>query len=145
MPIHISALLIMGVASWYGPGFEGQLTRNQEIYDSSALTFAANGLFGKEIPDGMPYLICTGDPVRAWWPHLGGWFILKDIKPKCVVSRWTDTGGFGKYGIVADLSRETFVQLTGNDAIGYIEVRIYRLVVSPRVCIGNRCEDPKWR
>ena len=30
----------VGVASWYGPGFDGQLTANGEIYDQNALTAA---------------------------------------------------------------------------------------------------------
>lgn len=29
-----------GVASWYGPGFEGSLTKNHETFDSNALSAA---------------------------------------------------------------------------------------------------------
>lgn len=36
-----------GLASWYGPGFEGRLTANGEIYDSSQMTAAH-----KELPLG---------------------------------------------------------------------------------------------
>lgn len=143
--VKILALLIVGIASWYGPGFEGQPTRNQEIYDSSALTFAANNLFGQEIPDGKPYLVCTSNPVRAWWPHLGGWFVLHDVKPKCVVARWTDTGDFGRCGFVADLSHGTFTRLVGNDKIGLIEVRIYHIEMVRTSCVGNKCDNPKWK
>lgn len=135
----------MGVASWYGPGFEGQPTRIQEVYDSSALTFAANNLNGKTMPDGLPYMICTTNPVRAWWPHLGGWFVLQHVKPTCVVARWTDTGNFDEHGFVADLSRGTFVRLVGNDKIGLIEVRIYSIRVVRTLCVGNNCDNPRWQ
>lgn len=39
-----------GVASWYGPGFEGQLTQNQEIFDSQLLSAAHPSLpFGSVV------------------------------------------------------------------------------------------------
>src|SRR5262245_27499003 len=33
-----------GIASWYGPGFDGKATANGEIYDQNALTAAHNTL-----------------------------------------------------------------------------------------------------
>jgi rare lipoprotein A (peptidoglycan hydrolase) len=42
-----TGVVIEGVASWYGPGFEGNLTANGDIFDSSLYTVAS-----KELPFG---------------------------------------------------------------------------------------------
>ncbi len=34
----------IGIASWYGPGFDGQLTSNGEVYDMNAMTAAHKSL-----------------------------------------------------------------------------------------------------
>jgi len=41
-----------GLASWYGPGFEGRLTANGEVYDSSGMTAAH-----KELPLGTEVIV----------------------------------------------------------------------------------------
>lgn len=42
-----TGIVIEGIASWYGPGFEGNTTANGEIFDSSLYTVAS-----KELPFG---------------------------------------------------------------------------------------------
>ena len=123
----LTLLVVVGVAGWYGPGFEGQPARNGKIFDSSKFTFAANYIDDNEIPDGLPYMVCTGKPVLAWWPHLGGWFVLDDVPPRCIVARWTDTGSFGKWNRKVDLSKAAFIALTGNEHIGLINVYVIKL------------------
>lgn len=37
-----------GIASWYGPGFDGRQTANQEIFDQDDLTAASRTISNKE-------------------------------------------------------------------------------------------------
>ena len=39
-PYSCSEEVGRGVASWYGPGFEGALTKSEEVFDPSALSAA---------------------------------------------------------------------------------------------------------
>lgn len=78
-------------ASWYGPGFHGNRTANGERFDQDAMTAA------------MLDRRMIGKRVRV---TSGG---------KSVVVRVNDTGGFGKYGRVIDLSRGAFAKLASTD------------------------------
>ena len=50
-----------GVASWYGPGFDGKLTANGEVYDEDAMTAAHPSLpFGTRV---RVTLVATGRSV----------------------------------------------------------------------------------
>ena len=52
--IHIAVgqTVIVGKASWYGPGFHGKITANGEIFDENSLTAAH-----RELPFGTKVLI----------------------------------------------------------------------------------------
>jgi rare lipoprotein A (peptidoglycan hydrolase) len=75
---------IRGVASWYGPSFNGHLTANGEVYDMYAMT-AATTEFHPELP--------LGTKVRVVNSHNG----------RSVVVRITDRGPLPK-GRIIDLS-----------------------------------------
>jgi len=115
----------VAVASWYGEEFHGGEARNGETFDMLSYTFAANELFGKAFPDGQSYLICTPDPVLAYWPHLGGYFKL-DTEPRCITARWTDTGTLDGYSQV-DLSKAAFEALFEKSGVGLGRVLVYSM------------------
>ena len=49
-PLAVEARSSCGIASWYGPGFHGNLTANGERFDSRALTAAHRSLpFGTRV------------------------------------------------------------------------------------------------
>lgn len=86
--VIVTACSSAATASWYGKGFEGNLTASGYIYDSDQLTCASN-----EYPFGT---------------------VLKVTNRKnknSVVVVVTDRGGFEKYGRKIDLSRAAFKKL----------------------------------
>ncbi len=83
-PVHAARC---GDASWYGPGFEGNLTANGERFSSSRLTLASPSL---------PF----GTMVRVTNPANG----------RSVIARSNDRGPFVP-GRVLDLSRATFAAI----------------------------------
>ena len=86
--VIVTACTSAATASWYGKGFEGNLTASGYIYDSNQLTCASN-----EYPFGT---------------------VLKVTNRKnknSVVVVVTDRGGFEKYGRKIDLSRAAFKKL----------------------------------
>lgn len=83
---------ICGKASFYCCQHHGRQTANGERFDQNALTAA------------MLDRRMLGKTVRV---ASGG---------KSVVVRVNDTGGFGKYGRVIDLSRGAFARLASTDA-----------------------------
>ena len=44
MPLDLLAKELIGIASWYGPGFEGRVTASGERFDSNRLTLASLAL-----------------------------------------------------------------------------------------------------
>lgn len=90
-----------GEASWYGPGFEGSLTKSEEVFDPNTLSAAHPSL-----PFGT---------------------ILKVVNlrnHKNVVVRVNDRGGFGKARVI-DISRAAAVQLDMLNS-GTAAVALYR-------------------
>ena len=81
---HEPAASYLGVASWYGPSFNGRLTANGEIYDMYAMT-AATSEFNTTLP--------LGTKVRVVNSHNG----------RSVVVRITDRGPLPN-GRIIDLS-----------------------------------------
>ncbi|QQR68785.1 MAG: septal ring lytic transglycosylase RlpA family protein [Alphaproteobacteria bacterium] len=88
-----------GVASWYGPGFNGRMTANGEIYDENEITAAHPTL-------PMPSLVRV--------TNLGN--------SRSVVVRINDRGPF-KEGRMIDLSRRG-AQLLGFEQSGTARVRV---------------------
>lgn len=79
--------IYIGIASWYGPNFDGKLTSNGEVYDMDALTVAS-----KILPMNTVVSITN---------------LSND---KSVIARVNDRGPFVKNRIV-DLSREVAMRL----------------------------------
>lgn len=96
---------VKGRASWYGPGFHGKRTANGEIFNQRALTAASN------VHKLGSYLRVTNNDTG-----------------KSVIVKVNDTGGFGKYGRVIDLSKGAFNRI-GNTKDGIINVEIETLSV----------------
>lgn len=78
-----------GVASWYGPRFEGRTTANGEVFDPDRLTAAS-----RTLPMGTRLRVCRAD--------------------RCVVVRVNDRGPYVD-GRVLDLSRAARDRLGGFD------------------------------
>ena len=89
----------VGVASWYGPGFDGKLTANGEIYDQNALTAAHPTL-------QMPSLVR----------------VLNLENGRSVVVRVNDRGPFA-HGRIIDVSRRA-AELLGFLNQGTARVRV---------------------
>lgn len=96
---------VKGRASWYGPGFHGKRTANGEIFNQRALTAASN------VHKLGSYLRVTNNKTG-----------------KSVIVKVNDTGGFGKYGRVIDLSKGAFNRIA-NTKDGVINVEIETLSV----------------
>lgn len=75
-----------GQASWYGAAHHGRRTASGEVFNMNAMTAASNSL-----PLGSKARVTAGK--------------------RSVVVRITDTGGFGKYGRIIDLSKAAFAKL----------------------------------
>ncbi|MDC0833640.1 Rare lipoprotein A precursor [Geitlerinema sp. FC II] len=99
-----------GMASWYGPGFEGNLTANGEIFNSSAITAAH-----PELPFGTQVRVTNLDNGRS------------------LVVRVNDRGPYA-YGRVIDLSAGAAERL-GLIASGVAPVRLE--VVRPAEAVGK--------
>ncbi len=113
------------IASVYADSFQGELTRLETVFDQDGFTFACNDLFGKHFPDGQRYMICTTDPVQAYWPQFGGDGLFElNIPQRCITAVWNDTGALDGYSSV-DLSRAAFVALFGKPSVGLGKVLVY--------------------
>ena len=97
--------LDQGVASWYGPGFDGRKTKSGEVFDQDALTAASN-----TIPLGTMVCAVNNDNGRA------------------EVAWINDTGGFAKYARVLDGSRGLA------RALGYIDSGTANVTVMAADC-----------
>lgn len=108
MPVHAQASpyacseeVQRGVASWYGPGFEGALTKNQERFDSGGLSAAHPSLpFGTLLK------------------------VTNMRNSKSVIVRVNDRGSFGKERVI-DLSQSAARQIGMVDS-GTAPVAIFR-------------------
>jgi rare lipoprotein A len=101
-PLAVEAASSCGIASWYGPGFHGNLTANGERFTPSKLTTAHPSL---------PF----GTKVR----------VTNQANGKSVVVRVNDRGPF--YGSrIIDLSHGAFAQIASTSQ-GLADVCISRL------------------
>lgn len=98
-PAAASGIVQYGVATWYGPGFEGQITACGHLYDSSGFTAASNTL-----PCGSTITVTNQENGRS------------------VRVTVTDRGAF-QYPNIADLSIAAFRTLASTDQ-GVIPVMI---------------------
>lgn len=88
-----------GKASWYGGKFHGRTTASGAVFNKYEMTTASN-------------IHRMGTRLR----------VTNLANGKSVVVKVTDTGGFGKYGRVLDLSQGAF-QKIANLGSGVIRVR----------------------
>lgn len=98
-PAADAAFVQYGVATWYGPGFEGNVTYCGQIYNSAEYTAASNTL-----PCGTRVVVTNTDTEAA---------------VEVVI---TDRGAF-QYPIIVDLSARAFSHLAHNDK-GVVPVRV---------------------
>lgn len=90
-----------GKASWYGEAHHGKLMANGKPFNMRAMTAASNSL-------------PLGSVARV------------SYRGKTIQVTITDTGGFGKYGRVLDLSKAAFSRLANTDK-GVIPVCVTRV------------------
>lgn len=90
-----------GKASWYGNEHHGRRTASGAVFDQWAMTAASN-----HMPLGSVARVTAGK--------------------RAVVVRITDTGGFGKYDRLIDLSRGAFAKLAPTGQ-GIVRVCVERL------------------
>jgi len=88
-----------GLATWYGPGFDGHLTYCGDVYDEAAYTAASNTL-----PCGAVVIVTNQDNGAS------------------VRVRINDRGGFGST-VILDLSRAAFGTIASNGS-GVIAVMV---------------------
>ena len=70
-PVAVEAKSLCGLASWYGPGFEGRRTASGQVFDSRALTTAHRTLpLGSRIIVTNP---ANGKSVRVLVNDRGPW------------------------------------------------------------------------
>lgn len=101
-PVRVQAAEC-GSASWYGNEHHGRRTASGAVFNQWAMTAASNSL------------------------PLGTRAIVRNVQNgKSVRIVVTDTGGFGKYGRIIDLSRGAFAKLANTDK-GIIRVCVSRL------------------
>ena len=98
----------VGIASWYGPGFDGKLTANGEIYDEDLLTAAH-----KTLP--MPSLVRVTNLENG----------------RSVVVRVNDRGPFAP-GRIIDMS-DRGARLLGFHRQGIVKVRVQILAEESRI------------
>ena len=70
-PVAVEAKSSCGLASWYGPGFEGRRTASGQVFDSQALTTAH-----RTLPLGSRILVtnpANGKSVRVTVTDRGPW------------------------------------------------------------------------
>jgi hypothetical protein len=92
----------MGLATWYGPGFEGQTTKCGQVFRSSGLTASSN-----DLPCGTVIDVTNIQNGRS------------------VVVTVDDTGDF-QHPTILDLSPAAFSAI-GSPATGVLEVSVSRL------------------
>jgi rare lipoprotein A len=98
-PVADAALYQSGVATWYGPGFDGRLTACGDIFSSAAYTAASNTL-----PCGTVVNVTNADSGAA------------------VTVTITDRGAF-QYPVIVDLSPAAFNAI-GDTYHGVINVTV---------------------
>lgn len=108
-----SELTLEGQASWYGPGFHGNLTASGAVYDQDNPNMAA---------------VIYNSTNKQYWPRLKNrWVVVYDKGTgNHITTQLVDNGPL-RPGRVMDLSRAGFKRLTGNLEQGLTDVEIYVL------------------
>ena len=106
-----------GIASWYGPGFDGKATANGEIYDENALTAAHNTL-------PLPTIIRVTNLENG----------------RAIELRINDRGPFA-HGRILDVSRRA-AQLLGFETMGTARVRVQVLEEESRLLATRLADAP---
>jgi RHS repeat-associated protein len=91
-----------GIASWYGPGFEGKKTACGQIFHSSLMTGAMQ-------PEKVPHL-----PT----------YVTVTYKNKSIRVKINDRGPYPKGVRLIDLSKHAFIELTGGTGTGLVNVTV---------------------
>ncbi len=94
---------VIGVATWYGPGFQGEVMRNGERFGMEDATIAAANR----------------------WPLGTRLVILNPQNRKAVVVTVKDTGAFGA-PVILDLSRAAFQEIADPDQ-GVVQVAVWEV------------------
>ena len=106
-----------GIASWYGPGFDGKATANGEIYDQNALTAAHNTL-------PLPTIVRVTNLENG----------------RAIELRINDRGPFA-HGRIIDVSRRA-AQLLGFETTGTARVRVEVLEEESRILATRLADEP---
>jgi rare lipoprotein A len=106
-----------GIASWYGPGFDGKATANGEIYDENALTAAH-----KTLP--LPTVVRVTNLENG----------------RAIELRINDRGPF-VHGRIIDVSRRA-AQLLGFETMGTARVRVQVLEEESRMLASRLADQP---
>jgi rare lipoprotein A len=106
-----------GIASWYGPGFDGKATANGETYDQNALTAAHNTL-------PLPTLVRVTNLENG----------------RAIELRINDRGPFA-HGRIIDVSRRA-AQLLGFETAGTARVRVEVLEEESRILAERLSDQP---
>ncbi len=106
-----------GIASWYGPGFDGKATANGETYDENALTAAHNTL-------PLPTVVRVTNLENG----------------RAIELRINDRGPFA-HGRIIDVSRRA-AQLLGFETMGTARVRVQVLEEESRLLAARLADAP---
>lgn len=106
-----------GIASWYGPGFDGKATANGETYDQNALTAAHNTL-------PLPTIVRVTNLENG----------------RAIELRINDRGPFA-HGRIIDVSRRA-AQLLGFETSGTARVRVEVLEEESRILATRLADEP---
>ena len=106
-----------GIASWYGPGFDGKATANGETYDQNALTAAHNTL-------PLPTIVRVTNLENG----------------RAIELRINDRGPFA-HGRIIDVSRRA-AQLLGFETAGTARVRVEVLEEESRILATRLADEP---
>lgn len=106
-----------GIASWYGPGFDGKATANGETYDQNALTAAHNTL-------PLPTIVRVTNLENG----------------RAIELRINDRGPFA-HGRIIDVSRRA-AQLLGFETTGTARVRVEVLEEESRILATRLADEP---
>lgn len=106
-----------GIASWYGPGFDGKATANGEIYDQNALTAAHQTL-------PLPSIVRVTNLENG----------------RAIELRINDRGPFA-HGRIIDVSRRA-AQLLGFESAGTARVRVQVLEEESRMLAARLSGSP---
>jgi len=127
-PFGLAEFIGRGLASWYGPGFEGKPTASGQPFDPQAMTGAS-----RDLPLGTTVEVQhDGKSVEVTINDRGPYHRDQD----------------GQYDRIIDLSQEAFRRLADSTKPGLIEVEIHKtgyqkITRPPRSSNRNRSAQPQ--